>query len=257
MNRWKNLLLYVFLIVSSFLPLFTAVPYTAWDRGLVMLELFVTTSLSYPVWLRIALHVVTLVLVILLIPYGEHLGRITAAYFGALFLFYAFFQNITITPTYGLTILAGNFVLLATLGIFWFWETYRPQTEYTLQRLPWWRYWPLPFLFLAYWFPYGPDLLPDFNPLLLLTSDFGVTFCATAPLIIALLTWLYPHVNQRLLTLTSFIGFLIGIFNLLAPITMPGYTLWMLFLHTPLIFISLYGLLLPKILKRTPIATAS
>ncbi|MDO8123189.1 MAG: hypothetical protein Q6364_02270 [Candidatus Hermodarchaeota archaeon] len=246
-QRWKSILLYVVLIICSFLPLFTVIPYAPWDRGLVMFELFMTTSLSYPLWLRVVLHILTLVLVLLLIVYGQRLGRFVSAYFGVLFVFYAVTQNIALLPTYGLTILLGNLVLLAILGVFWFWEAFRPQNEYVFHRLPWWRYWPIPFLVLAFWFPYGAGLLPDFNPLLLLASDFGVTFCATAPLVIALLTWSYPRVNRRLYYVTCFLGALIGIFNLLAPITMPGYTLWMLFLHTPLIFISFYGLILPRL----------
>lgn len=245
----KTILFYVILILCSFLPLFTAIPYLPWDRGLVMFELFMTTTLSYPLWLRGVLHIVTLLLILLLIPYGRRLGRITSAYFGLLFLFYAVTQNITVLPSYGLAILLGNLVLLAVLGSFWLWEVYRPQNEYVFVRLAWWRYWSIPFLVLAFWFPYGVGLLPDFNPLLLLFSDFGVTFCATAPLIIALLTWMYPKVNRQLYTLTCFVGALIGVFNILAPVTMPGYTLWMLFLHTPLILISFYGLLLPRLLS--------
>ncbi len=248
-SRWKNVLLVGGLIVCSFLPLLTAVPSLPWERGLVMIELFTITSLSYPVWLRIVLHILTLVLVFLLVFFGDRLGRLVAVYFGCLFFFFAITQNIAVLPTYGLTILLGNLVLLATLGGFWVWEAYHPQNEYSFKRLPWWRYWPLPFVFLAYWFPYGHDLLPDFNPLLFLTSDFGVTFCATAPLIIALLTWIYPRVDSRLYLVTCFVGALIGVFNILAPFTMPGYTLWMLFLHTPLIFISFYGLLLPRLVK--------
>ena len=247
-TKWKTLLFYVLLILCSFLPLLTLIPYAPWERGLVMFELFMTASLSYPLWLRGFLHIFTLILALLLIPYGLRLGRFASAYFGILFFFYAITQNIAVLPSYGLAILLGNLVLLAILGSFWVWEAYRPQNEYVFIRLPWWRYWPIPFLVLAFWFPYGAGLLPDFNPLLLVFSDFGVTFCATAPLIIALLTWIYPKVNRRLYMLTCFIGALIGIFNILAPFTMPGYSLWMLFLHTPLIFISFYGLLLPRIL---------
>ncbi|MFX1319175.1 MAG: hypothetical protein ACFE9D_11380 [Promethearchaeota archaeon] len=250
-SKWKTLLFYVLLILCSFLPLLTMIPYAPWDRGLVMFELFMTTSLSYPLWLRGFLHIFTLILVLLLIPYGRRIGRFVSAYFGILVFFYAITQNIAALPSYGLTILLGNLVLLAILGFFWIWEAYQPYNEYTFTRLPWWRYWPIPFLALAFWFPYGAGLLPDFNPLLLLFSDFGVTFCATAPLIIALLTWIFPKVNRRLYMLTCFIGALIGVFNILAPLTMPGYSLWMLFLHTPLIFISFYGLLLPRILAST------
>lgn len=248
-ERWKNILLFGALIVSCFLPLLTTVPYLPWDRGLVMIELFTITSQSYPHWLRIVIHLLTFVLVLLLLAYGQRIGRIVSAYFAVLFFFFAFTQNIAFLPTYGFTILLGNLVLIASVGVFWVWEALHPQNEYTFQRLPWWRYWPIPFVILTIWFPYGSDLLPDLNPLLFLTSDFGVTFCATTPLIIALLTWIYPHVNRRLYLVTSFIGALIGIFNLLAPITMPGYTLWMLFLHTPLVLISFYALLLPRIVK--------
>jgi hypothetical protein len=110
----------------------------------------------------------------------------------------------------------------------------------------------VPFAVLAFWFPYGPGLLPDFNPLLLLTSDFGVLFCPTTPVVLALLTLMYPQVHRRVLTVTSLVGLLIGLFNALAVFTMPGYTLWMLFLHTPLLFISVYGLIIPWVVRTSP-----
>jgi hypothetical protein len=90
---------------------------------------------------------------------------------------------------------------------------------------------------------------PDFSPLLLLTSSYGVMFCPTAPVVIDLLTLIYPSANKPLLRVTSFVGLIIGLFNVLSFFVMPGYPLWLLILHTPLIFISLYGLLLPFIVK--------
>jgi hypothetical protein len=74
-------------------------------------------------------------------------------------------------------------------------------------------------------------------------------FCPTAPVVIALLTLIYPSVNKPLLRVTSFVGLIIGLFNVMSFFVMPGYPLWLLILHTPLIFISLYGLLLPLIVK--------
>ncbi len=194
---------------------------------------------------------------VLLIRYGQQVGRVVATFFGILFLFHAFTQNIAITPTFGLSILTGNLVIIAIAGIFWLWEAYNPQNNYTFRRLSLWRYWVIPFVILAYWFPVGPGLMPYFHPILLLTSDFGVMFCPTAPLVIAILTLFYPRVNLRLLRVTSLVGLLIGSFNILAAFVMPGYTLWMLFLHTPLIFISLYGLILPLIVKDSTPPTES
>ena len=131
------------------------------------------------------------------------------------------------------------------------WEVYKPHNEYVFQRLPAWRYWVLPFVFLAFWSPTNAELNPDFNPLLLLTSSFGVMYCPTTPLIVAVLTLIYPRVNIFLLRITSFVGLLIGLFNAMSFFMMPGYTLWNLILHVPLIFISVYGLLIPILVKKS------
>jgi hypothetical protein len=252
LKKWvPELILYVAIVLCAFLPVFTAIPSLPWDRPSVVLEVMLSSTMLYTLELRIVLHIVTLLLLGLLLLYAQRVGRIIAVYFGGLFLFQAFSQNITVTPTYGLAILTGNLVIIAITGVFWIWEAVRPRTEFAFRRLPLWRYWVIPFVVLAYWFPVGPGLLPYFHPLLLLTSDFAVTFCPTAPLVIALLTLFYPQVDLRLLRVTSLVGFLIGCFNILSAFVMPGYTLWMLFLHTPLIFISFYGLLLPWLVKTT------
>ena len=256
MKKWvPELILYLVIVLCAFLPIFTTIPTLPWDRPSVVLEVILTSAVLYTFELRIVLHIVTLVLLGLLLRYGQRVGRIIAAYFGALFLFQAFTQNIAVTPTYGLAILTGNLVIIALTGIFWIWETVRPRTEFTFRRLPLWRYWVIPFVVLAYWFPVGPGLLPYFHPLLLLTSDFAVMFCPTAPLVVALLTLFHPNVDFRLLRVTSLVGFLIGCFNILSAFVMPGYTLWLLFLHTPLIFISFYGLVLPSLVKPSPVST--
>lgn len=244
-----NLILYLGIIFCAFLPVFTAIPTLPWDRPLVVLEVILTSAALYTIELRVVLHILTLILLVLLIWYSQRVGRVVATYFGVLFLFHAFTQNIAVTPSYGLAILTGNLVIIAIAGIFWLWEAFRPQNNYTFRRLPWWRYWVVPFIVLAFWFPAGPGLMPFFHPLLLLTSDFGVMFCPTAPLVIGILTLLYPAVDLRLLRVSSLVGLLIGSFNILAAFVMPGYTLWMLFLHTPLILVSLYGLILPWLVK--------
>jgi hypothetical protein len=45
------------------------------------------------------------------------------------------------------------------------------------------------------------------------------------------------------------VGLIMGLFNVMSYFIMPGYTLWNLVLHTPLIFISLYGLLISTLAK--------
>jgi hypothetical protein len=212
------------------------------------------TSVAY-LWLSPAVHVITVVLLIALYLYGSRGGRVADAFFAILFLFIAFSNHIAITNTYGLAVVTGNLVPILIVGLLWVWEVYKPQNNYVFERLPAWRYWVLPFAFLAFWSPINAQLNPDFNPLLLLNSSFGVMFCPTTPVIIAVLTLIYPRVNTIVLRATSFVGLIIGLFNVMSYFIMPGYTLWNLVLHTPLVFISLYGLLLPNIVRKSALTS--
>jgi hypothetical protein len=248
-ERTKTLLILVVLFTCSFLPVFAALPFSQQDSSLVIKEVLMKTSVAY-LWLSPIVHVVTAALLVALYLYGSRVGRIVDVFFAILFLFIAFSNHIAVTDTYGLAIVTGNLVSILIVGLFWVWEAYRPQNDYVFERLPMWRYWVLPFAFLAFWSPVNAQLNPDFNPLLLLNSSFGVMYCPTTPVIVALLTLIYPRVNTYVLRTTSFVGLTVGLFNVMSYFTMPGYTLWNLILHTPLIFISLYGLLIPILVKK-------
>jgi hypothetical protein len=242
------MLIVVGLLICSFLPVFATSPFPRQDSSLVIKEVLIKTSVAY-LWLSPIIHVVTLVLLVALYLYGSRVGRVADAFFAILFLFIAFSNHIAATDTYGLAVVTGNMVPILIVGMLWVWEVYKPQNHYVFKRLPAWRYWVLPFAFLAFWSPIDAQLNPDFNPLLLLNSSFGVMYCPTTPVIIAILTLIYPRVNTIVLRATSFVGLIMGLFNLMSFFIMPGYTLWNLVLHTPLIFISLYGLLTPILVK--------
>jgi hypothetical protein len=245
----KTILILLVLLICAFLPSYAVVPFSPQDSSLVVKDVLIQTSAAY-LWLSPIIHVITILLLMALYLYGSRIGRVTDAFFGILFFFFAFSNHIAVTEHYGLAVITGNVVPISVVGLFWMWEVYRPRNEYTFERLPTWRYWVLPFVFLAFWSPIDARLSPDFNPLLLLTSSFGVMYCSTTPLIIAILTLIYPRVNMFVLGTTSFVGLAIGLFNSMAFFTMPGYTLWNLILHTPLIFISGYGLLIPILVKK-------
>jgi hypothetical protein len=248
-ERNKTLLILVVLFICSFLPVFAASPFSQQDSSLVIKEVLTKTSAAY-LWLSPIVHVVTVALLVALYLYGSEAGRVVNAFFAILFLFIAFSNHIAVTDTYGLAVVTGNLVPVLIVGLFWVWEVYKPQNNYVFERLPVWRYWVLPFAFLAFWSPISAQLNPGFNPLLLFNSSFGVMYCPTTPVVIALLTLIYPRVNTYVFRTTSFVGLMIGLFNVMSYFTMPGYTLWNLVVHTPLIFISLYGLLIPAIVKK-------
>ena len=54
-------------------------------------------------------------------------------------------------------------------------------------------------------------MTPDFNPLMLLTNEAGVTFCMMTPTFLAVLTLFFPLVNRAVLRVTSFVGILLGL----------------------------------------------
>jgi len=245
----KAFLILLVLLVCTFLPLVTTISFPQQDSMLVIRDVFVQTSAAY-LWLSPVIHVVTVMVLVALYWYGTRVGRVVDAFFGILYIFIAFSNHIAMTEKYGLTVITGNLIPILIVGLFWLWDAYRPQNKYVFQKLPVWRYWVLPFAFLAFWFPINAQLSPDFSPLLLLTSSFGVLYCPTTPVVIALLTLIYPKVNVHVLRTTSFVGFLIGLFNVISFLIMPGYTLWNLILHTPLILISIYGLLIPIFVKK-------
>ena len=245
----KTLLILIVLLICIFLPTLSAVPFAQQDSTLVIKDVFMQTSVAY-LWLSPTIHVITVVLLVGLYLYGSEIGRVASAFFGILFLFFAFANHIAVTENYGLVVLTGNLVPIFIVGLFWMWEVYKPRNQYVFQKLSAWRYWVIPFVLLAFWSPINAELNPDFNPSLLLTSSFGVMYCPTTPLIIAILTLIYPRVNMYVLRTTSFVGLAIGLFNAMSFFTMPGYTLWNLILHIPLIFISTYGLLIPTLMKK-------
>jgi hypothetical protein len=247
-ERTRTMLILVVLLICSFLPVFTASPFPQQDSSLVIKEVLMKTSVAY-LWLSPIVHIVTVALLVALFLYGSKVGRVGDAFFAVLFLFIAFSNHIAVTDTYGLAVVTGNLVPVLLVGLFWVWEVCKPKNDYSFERLSVWRYWVLPFAFLAFWSPIDAQLNPDFNPLLLLNSSFGVMYCPTTPVIIVLLTLIYPRVNAQVLRVTSFVGLIIGLFNIMSYFTMPGYTLWNLILHTPLILISLYGLIIPFLVR--------
>jgi hypothetical protein len=246
----KFLLIFVAIFLCVFLPTYASVPFEQQDMMLVIRDVFIQTSVAY-LWLSPIIHLVTIILIIAISRYGNKTSRIADAFFGVLFMFLALSNHVAVTENYGLVVITGNVAQIGVVALLWLWDAWKPRNEFVFQRLSLWRYWVIPFAILAFWSPINADLSPNFSPLLLLTSSFGVMFCPTTPVVIALLTLIYPKVNKYVLGVTSFVGFLIGIFNVLSLIIMPGYSVWNFVLHLPLIFISLYGLLITKIVKKT------
>lgn len=245
---WHGILLYLVIFSAVFIPPISSVPFSQKETPQVVYEVVTQLSGRYS-WLNPITHIAMIIMIVFVLRDGKGYGRLLDAYFGILFIFFAFGNSMAETDSYGFVVLTSNLVIILIVGLYWLWEAYKPANQYTFDIYPLWRYWVIPPALLAFWFPLSPDLGPDFDPLLLLTSDFGTFFCPTTPVVIALLTLIYPRVNKRLLTVTSLVGLMIAIFNVLSLFTMPGYSLWLFFLHTPLLLVSFYGLIIPLLLR--------
>jgi hypothetical protein len=97
-----------------------------------------------------------------------------------------------------------------------------------------------------WWFPKNPESMkPDFNLAYLFTNAAGLAFCAMTPVYHGILTLYYPKVNIATLRVTSLLGVIIGFWNMIVNfLMMPDVLWWNGILHLPLVFISVYALIL-------------
>jgi len=229
---------YLLLIILYFIPPYTSKSYDYSETQNVVLEIL-KNSLEPYVWLSPFFHIATIVLVISLLFFGDRITRIFSVYVGTNFLFMAFAQNIAITEKYGLGILIGGIICFSIVGIFWIWEAIVKKNDFTPRRIPIWKYWAVPLIVLAFWAPHKPD----FDPLYLLTSHYGLAFCLTTPVFLGILTLYHPRINLSTLRITSFMGILLGILNI-SRVFMGG-DVWISgILHLPLLVISIYSFIL-------------
>lgn len=188
--------------------------------------------------------VIPIILLVCIIIFRNKVARLFAIYVGIAYALFAIGQSIAITAQYGVSICTINVVMFLIVAAFWAWEAVVLQNDYTLKKLPIWRYWVVPLAVLAFWYPASKGR-PDFNPVLLVTSGSGLAFCMMTPVYVGLLTLYWPKVNIAVLRVTSLVGFIIGLYNMNLNFIMRPSTLWWNgILHIPLLVISLYGLIL-------------
>jgi hypothetical protein len=85
---------------------------------------------------------------------------------------------------------------------------------------------------------------PDFSPLRMLTNESGLTYCMMTPVILAVLTLYHPTVNLAALRVTSFVGMIFGVVNILVWFVLMPSAWWMGVLHSPLLVISIHAFVL-------------
>lgn len=240
---WFYLLLF---LIPLLVPSYTSKPLAYGQVGELM-GIVVREALQPYDWLAPVFHLATVAFVILLWKFTMKVSKYFYAYLTVNFVFMALAQNITVTEKFGFVIIFNNLLHIFLIGILWVPAIFRRGSELRLVEVEKWRFWAVPLAILAFWAPMNELGQPDFNPMLLLTSAYGLAFCFTAPVMIFVLTLYYPNIYKPAYRFLCVVGAYLGLLNLSGPLTIPGYPFWVAILHIPLFTISIYGLALEKI----------
>jgi len=243
-RKWWFLL--VFILIGTLTPPIVTKGYDPSKTGEIILYILENALIKYCSPLYPVFKIIPIILIFALILFGNRIGRIFSLYAGINYLLFAFLQGIAITDEYGFGVVTGNFILMILVAIFWFWEAFVNKNDFTPQKLPIIRYWVVPLAFLAFWYPINLESMePDFNLAYLFTNPAGLAFCAMTPVYLGILTLYHPKVNIVTLRVTSLLGVLIGFWNMVGNfLTEPNILWWNGVLHLPLVFISIYALVL-------------
>lgn len=194
----------------------------------------------YPVF-----KVIPIILLIGIFVFRNKVARLFSIYVSISYVLFAIGQSIAVTEKYGVAICTTNLIMFPTVAVFWLWETVVMKNDFRPTKIPLWRYWVVPLAVLAFWYPINWRTgRPDFNLLYIFTSPAGVAFCMMTPVYAGLLTLYWPKVNMATLRVTSFVGLIIGLYNMLNFFIRPGRNWWNGVLHIPLLVISIYALVL-------------
>ena len=184
-----------------------------------------------------------MLLFISIIFFRNKVTRLFNIYVAISYVLFALLQNIAVTEKYGLGIVTINLAMFLLVAGFWLWEAIVLKNDFRPRKRRAWRYWVIPFAFLAFWYPANPGtLMPDFNPVYLFTNMAGLTFCMMTPVYLAILTLFHPRVNIATLRVTSLVGVIIGFYNVNVNFFIkPDELWWNGVLHIPLLAISMYA----------------
>jgi len=243
-RKWWFLLL--FILIGTATPPIVTKGYDPSKTGEIIGYILTNSLIRFCFPLYSVFKIIPIILVLALILLGNRISRVFSLYGGIAYLLFAFLQGIAITDKYGFGIVTGNFIPMLIVAIFWFWEAFVNKNNFSPQKIPIIRYWVVPLAFLAFWYPINPESAkPDFNLAYLFTNLAGLAFCTMTPVYLGILTLYYPKVNIVTLRTTSLLGLIIGFWNMVVNfIIKPDVLWWNGVLHLPLVFISIYALIL-------------
>ena len=247
-RKWFYPVVYGLLVIVSMLPPIAQVPYDPRNGLDVNISILMVSLTPYQAWGWV-FHVGTLAVIALVAFRPQVAGRVMAAYFGVNYLLIAALQTNAMTDAYGFAVQTGALIAEALLGLLWLWVAWKDRLQASFKDVPPWRWALAPLALLVFWSPIGLEgskVVPNFNPVLLLTSpDYGLAYCFMTPVFLFLLILFYPKVDRFALRVTAFNGLIYGLYNLTHWFN-PDMR-WMGVMHLPLLVIPLAALFLPTL----------
>jgi hypothetical protein len=149
-RKWFYPLVYFTLLVISFLPLYTQIPYDPRNTQAVIFEILQVSTSPYAAWGWV-FHLGTLVVIGLAMWKPAPGGRAMAAYFGLNYLVIAALQTSGVTASYGFAVHTGALVADILLGLLWLWVAWKGSLHFDWGTIPRWRWMLLPFAVLVFW----------------------------------------------------------------------------------------------------------
>jgi hypothetical protein len=241
----KKWWLYLMLLLLFALPIYASKDYDPRNSlGVVKQALLDPLIYSYPALMPIA-KLLPIVLILAVMFFGNRARRLYNGYVALLYLALALFQNAAFTDGYGFVLITGNIAAVLIVALVWLWESIAEKNDFAPRKRSLWRWWIAPLAALALLAPVdASSLTPDFCLVNLLANEAGLTYCMMTPVTLAVLILFYPTINQVVLRISSFVGFIFGIINEVMWFAILPAGWWMGVLHIPLLVIAVYGFVL-------------
>ncbi|MHA1695174.1 MAG: hypothetical protein ACTSUG_07940 [Candidatus Helarchaeota archaeon] len=234
----------ILILIWMFIPIIVSKNFDYTQINQIVKEALMFGLVPYVI-IQPILHIMIIVMVVGIFIFKNKFRRFFSIWVAINYFLVAFLQNIVMTITYGLVFLTQNLILMVIVGIFWVHEIKSCKMDYTLEKIPLWRYWVIPLAFLAFWFPVDRFTgMPDFNLSYLLYSDSALAFCMITPIYLAVISLFYPKINRPTIRVNSFIGIIFGLINIMNVFISPLNYWWITILHIPLLSISVYMFIL-------------
>jgi len=188
------------------------------------------------------LHPILILMILLVLFLGNRFGRIFTTFMGLHYVFISILQGTAHLKGYGFLMLLGNMLWFFFIASLLLWEAVVRRTNFTFHRVEAWKLWVIPLAILAFWCPMRAW---RFDPMDLIKSDSTLAFCMMTPIYLSIMSFLIPRVNLPMVRVMSFIGSVMGFYNMFwAVLTGGSIGAWVGFIHIPLLSISIYSFIL-------------